>query len=186
MRTLLFILLVFSACVVRAQNPAEGKMKAIGVEVDVLPYVMKGYYGSVWVGREHFRYRAIITHLTNPSFLVDKGFRGNKIQAYTVLGDYFFSRGFQKWWIGVGFEYWRGSIQRAELAGSAKYNNIIATVGGGYVWRFYRKFYLNPWFAFHARIGGDSRVDVNGAVFRPAMFTPEASLKLGWYFSCRK
>ena len=43
--------------------------------------------------------------------MLEDGFTENKIHAYTLITDYFFQPGFQKWWVGAGFEYWKGQIQ---------------------------------------------------------------------------
>lgn len=154
----------------------------IGLEADILPYMTGGYYGSVWLGYKHMRYRAILTKVTTPSFFVKSGFGNNKIQAYTLIADYFFKPNFEKWWLGAGFEYWDQTIQTDSKLSTADFNTTVFTVGGGYVWKFYKNFYLNPWAAGHVRIAGDTQVAIDGKVYKPALFTPEASLKIGWHF----
>lgn len=154
----------------------------VGFELDFLPYLTGGYYGSVWVGHDHFRYRAVIAKVKKPDFLVADGFTNNKITAYAAIIDYFFKSGFDGWWIGGGGEYWQGEIQADTKQETGKYDNAILTLGGGYVWKFYRNFYLNPWAAIHARIAGDSNVAVDGKEFHPPLLTPELSLKVGWHF----
>ena len=182
MKTRFSILLLLVAAAGYAQvNKPQPKI-TVGFEADALPYLTGGYYGSVWAGHNHLRYRAIVTQITTPSFMLEDGFTNNKIQSYTAIADYFFSEGFEKWWVGSGFEYWKGLIQSDRKLSTARYNNVIFTAGGGYVWKFYRNFYLNPWVAVHCKIGGDNAVDVDGIRFHPAFATPEASLKIGWHF----
>jgi hypothetical protein len=182
MKTLFSLLMLFIASSGYAQQDSADPKIAVGFELDALPYLTGGYYGSVWVGHNHFRYRAIVTQITTPSFMVENGFNNNKIQSYTAIGDYFFSKGFEKWWIGSGFEYWKGQVQSDRKLSTARYNNMIFTAGGGYVWKFYRNFYFNPWIAVHCKVAGDNYVNVDGLRFRPAFVTPEASLKIGWHF----
>ncbi len=134
------------------------KTKTIGFEIDALPYITGGYYGSVWIGNNHMRYRAIITKVNTPKFMLKDGFTENKIQAYTLIADYFFKPNFQNWWVGAGFEYWRGQIQTDAKWSVSKYDNAIFTTGGGYVWTFYKNFYLNPWAGIHLRFAGDNSV----------------------------
>ncbi|MBA4056575.1 MAG: hypothetical protein C0490_17805, partial [Marivirga sp.] len=110
------------------------------------------------------------------------GFTNNKIQAYTGIVDYFFKPKFERWWVGGGLEYWKGSIQTGAKLSSAKYSNTIITVGTGYVWKFYKNFYLNPWAAIHVRVAGDDSIMVDGEEFKPSALTPEVSLKIGWHF----
>ncbi len=161
---------------------SQNKNKTAGIEIDALPYLTGGYYGSIWIGNNHMRYRAIVTKVTTPKFILEDGFTENKIHAYTLIADYFFKPNFQKWWVGAGFEYWEGQIQTEAKLSTAKYDNIIFTSGGGYVWKFYRNFYLNPWTGVHIRVAGDKKVMLDGKEFSPALFTPEISLKIGWHF----
>lgn len=154
----------------------------IGLETDALPYITGGYYGSLWIGHKHFRYRAIITEITTPEFFVEDGFTNNKINSYTAIVDYFFKPGFKKWWVGAGVEYWKGSIQTDAQISTAKYSNTIVTAGTGYVWKFYKNFYLNPWAALHVRVVGGDKVKVDSKEFNPPVITPEVSLKTGWHF----
>ncbi len=67
--------------------------------------------------------------------MLEDGFTENKIHAYTLITDYFFQPGFQKWWVGAGFEYWKGQIQTDAKLSVSKYENVIFTTGGGYVWK---------------------------------------------------
>lgn len=177
------LLLIIACSTVRAQSEKMSSETAIGFEVDALPYITGGYYGSVWVGKNHMRYRAILTKIKVPEFVLKDDFTNNEIQAYTLIADYFFKPNFEKWWVGAGLEYWQGKIQSEAKIETAKYNNTIFTVGGGYVWKFYRNFYLNPWVALHVKISGDSKVLVDNKIFEPSFITSEASLKIGWYFN---
>ena len=174
---------ILSYNIANGQTEKMIKNTAIGFEVDALPYITGGYYGSVWVGHNKMRYRAIVTSIITPEFFLEDGFTNNKITAYTFITDYFFKPDFQKWWLGAGLEYWKGQIQTDAKLSTAKYNNAVFTVGGGYVWKFYKNFYVNPWAAGHVRIAGDNKVMVDGKQFKPPLFIPEVSLKIGWHFS---
>jgi hypothetical protein len=183
MKRLFLILFALMASAGHAQETQPKTRIAIGFELDALPYLTGGYYASVWAGKEHFRYRAIVTQITTPSFMVENGFTNNKIQSYTAIADYFFAPKFEKWWVGSGLEYWQGKIQTDRKLGTGKYDNLIFTAGGGYVWKFYHNFYLNPWVALHLRMAGDRYVQVDGQRFGISALTPEASLKIGWHFA---
>lgn len=172
---------LFICSMVNAQSD-KSAYNTVGVEADILPYITGGYYGSVWVGHKHMRYRAIVTRLTTPAFILKDGFTNNKIQAYTLIADYFFNTGFKGWWAGSGVEYWKGQIQTDDRVSTARYHDVIFTAGGGYVWKFYRNFYLNPWVAGHLRVAGDREVRVGAKNYIPPFFTPEMSVKLGWHF----
>ena len=178
--TTLFILTI-SFTYGQSENQLKGNT-TVGFELDALPYLTGGYYGSVWVGHNHFRYRAIVTKLETPDFFVKDGFTNNEIQAYTVIVDYFFKNDFKGWWIGAGLEYWDSKIQTDAKLETAKYNNTMFTVGGGYVWKFYNNFYLNLWVAGHLRLAGDNEVLLDNSTFKTSLFTPEFSIKVGWHF----
>lgn len=179
-------LLLFASVIANAQTKANRSHLSIGTEADVLPYITGGYYGSVWASKNHFRYRAVITNITTPEFMLAKGFTNNKLMVYAALVDYFFKPCPEKWWIGSGFEYWDAEIQTSQKLSTAKYNNSMFTLGGGYVWKFYKNFYLNPWTAVHLRIAGEKSVMVDGKEFKPSILIPEGSLKVGWYFNTKK
>jgi hypothetical protein len=183
MKKYILILALFSTVSSHAQvDKSSNNSVSIGIELDALPYITGGYYGSLWIGRNHMRYRAVLANVNTPDIMVEDGFTNNEIQAYAAIVDYFFKPNFERWWIGAGIEYWDGSIQTDAALETATYSQTVFTLGGGYVWKFHKNFYLNPWVAFHARLAGDREVSVNEKVFEPATFTPEASLKVGWYF----
>jgi hypothetical protein len=183
MKKLLLIFFLLLLNVMYGQdNDQRVKSTTIGAELDALPYITGGYYGSIWVGHNHFRYRAVIAKTEVPGFYVEDGFTNNEVQAYAAIVDYFFKPEFKGWWIGTGLEYWDSSIQTDAKLETAKYNNTVFTLGGGYVWKFYNNFYLNPWVAGHLRIAGDKDVSVDTSTFETPLFTPEFSLKLGWHF----
>jgi len=175
-------ILILSIINLQAQESADNKTTTIGFELDAFPYISGGYYGSMWIGHNKMRYRGVIANVNTPDFILPDGFTNNEVQAYAAIADYFFQPGFKAWWIGAGLEYWKCTIQTDQQLSTGNYNQTIFTIGGGYVWKFYKNFYINPWVAAHARIGGETKVQVDGKEFNPANFIPEASLKIGWHF----
>lgn len=176
----------FLMCLLASLTAHAQQNKAVfsaGAEADVLPYITGGYYGSLWVSHSHFRYRGIVTRVTTPDFFLEKGFTDNRMMVYALVADYFFKPAVDRWWVGAGVEYWDARIQTDLKRSTAFYEQYIFTAGGGYVWKFAGNFYLNPWAAVHLRMAGERRVPVENTTFRPAFFTPEGSLKIGWYFN---
>jgi len=165
-----------------AETPTAAHVSTVGFELDALPYVTGGYYGSIWYGIKQFRFRGVIAKIKPPGFLLDEGYENNEVKAYALIVDYFFKDNFEGFWGGVGLEYWDSSIEHENETVTAKYNNTIFTVGGGYVWKFYKNFYLNPWVAVHAIIAGEKDVRVGSRTYEPQVVTPEASVKIGWHF----
>ncbi len=174
-------LLLFSFSYGQADNQLP-KNTRVGFELDAVPYIFKGYYGSVWIGHNQFRYRAVITKIETPDFILEDGFTNNEMKVYAAIVDYFFKPDFEGWWIGPGLEYWDATIQTDAMLNTSEYNNLIFTVGGGYIWKFYKNFYLNPWVAGHLRIAGDKDVIVDQRTFETKLIIPEVSVKLGWHF----
>lgn len=185
MKKYLLALLMMTSAFANAQIKENNSKLSIGAEADILPYMTGGYYGSVWASKNHFRYRAVVTNVTTPEFMLKDGFSNNKMMVYAALVDYFFEPRPEKWWIGSGFEYWDAEIQTSQKFSTVKYNNTMFTLGGGYVWKFYNNFYMNPWAAVHLRIAGDKSVMVDGMEFKPSFLIPEVSLKFGWYFNTK-
>jgi hypothetical protein len=152
-----------------------------GVELDALPFITGGYYGSCWYGIDHVRFRGVITQTTIPEFVVPAGFKNNRLNVAAFIVDYFPRQNLQGWWIGSGLELWNATIEHDKEQGASSYSNTIFTVGGGFVWTFYKNFYLNPWTAVHLLVAGNRHVPVGSTIYDPPLFTAEVSIKVGWY-----
>lgn len=183
-KTILISLLLLASTLFGQQIKTDSLLteKSIGTELDLLPYVSGGYYLSAWYGIDQFRFRSILTKTSVPQFVVADGYSDNKLNVVAFIADYFFKKNFEGFWIGTGLEYWDSQIKYEAENKNASYNNTVFTLGGGYVWKFYDNFYLNPWVAFHYIVAGDKEVNFGSNTFNPNVFTPEASIKIGWHF----
>jgi hypothetical protein len=155
----------------------------MGGEIDVLPFATKGYYGSVFAGHSGWRFRGVAARSTTPSFMVSSGFRDKRTDAYAVLADRFLGarrQNLEGFWIGGGGEYWRNRIRTNESSEFAHYGNFVLTLGGGYVWKFSKHFYINPWAGAHFVVTGSRDIPVSGTTYHQSAFTPEVSIKLGF------
>ena len=122
---------------------------------------------------------------TTPSFLVTDGFTDKRTDAVAVLSDRFFGRrgrNLEGFWIGGGAEHWRTRIRTEQSPEFAHYNDFVLTTGGGYVWKFSRHLYLNPWLGGHFAVAGDRTIQVSGKPYKQPIFTPEVSVKFGLTF----
>ena len=90
MKRCFFMLSILIANMATSQSKMVVNNTSAGLELDALPYITGGYYGSVWMSRNHMRYRAIVTKVTTPEFVLQDGFTNNRIMAYTFIADYFF------------------------------------------------------------------------------------------------
>ena len=180
---LLKLLLLLAVCTTSLQAQQIDDRLSFGIEHDFLPYITGGYYAGVWVGKSHFRGRILMAHVHKPSFITPDGFTNNTVTAYAFVGDYFLKENWSGWWISGGLVLWNSSIQSDQQLSTVTYNNTMLNGSLGYQWKFYRNFYLSPWAGLHLRIGGAKTVTVDGKSFDTPILTPEASLKLGWYFN---
>lgn len=186
MKHIFLILCICSGCLLAQSSETAETLKTkfnYGGEVDLLPFINHGYYASGLVGNGPVRARVILTHLTSPSFVVPDGFENLKTTSYTLLCDYFLNgKNPEKWWLGGGLEYWRNEVQNADDKTKAKYNNLVFTLGGGYVFKLTDWLYLNPWAAGHCAVSGTGEKACGGKTYKPARFLSEVSLKIGVIF----
>lgn len=156
-----------------------------GTEIDLLPYVMHGYYASAFTAHGAWRFRGVAARSEAPRFLVSDGFEKKRTDAYAALVDRFVGRKKDRLegpWGGGGVEVWRSRIRQEDTSNFTGYNNTVLTAGGGYVWKLSNHFYVNPWSAMHVVVGGDRRINVSGKTYEQPRFTPEISLKFGIIF----
>ena len=167
------------------EGATENTVWRFGSEVDVLPYIMDGYYASAFIGHEAWRLRAVTARSAAPDFLVTSGFENKRTDAYALLADRFLGprRGQLKgFWVGGGGEFWQSRIRRDNTSSFTQFDNFVLTAGGGYVWKLSKHFYLNPWSAMHVVVAGDRNINVSGKMYHQPAVTPEASLKIGFVF----
>ena len=157
----------------------------VGFEADLLPFLTGGYYGSVWYGAQPWRFRAVVTEVNIPSAATQPQFKNQRLDVTALIVDRFIGRqaaALYGPWIGAGFEAWHTRIEAKDSGKSATFENTSFTVGAGHVLYLTGAWYLNPWFAVHDLIGGDSSVKVGAHTYHPPQVTGELSLKIGWHF----
>jgi hypothetical protein len=187
-------LLTLAAAQLLTSNPAfaaepnesaPARSWRLGTELDALPFATGGYYGSVVAARDAWRIRGVAARSTVPGFMVSDGFKDKRTDAYAFLVDRFLGprrEHRQGFWIGGGVELWRNRIRHEGVSSYTQYSNVMLTAGGGYVWQISRHFYLNPWAGAHFAVAGERQINVSGRLYQQPMFTPEASIKLGFTF----
>jgi len=163
----------------------DSKDWQFGSEVDVVPFATGGYYGSGFVGHEGWRTRAVVARTNIPSFMVSDGYKDKRTDAYALLADRFIgARRLQLdgLWVGGGAEYWRNRIHAENSNVDAHYQNYMATVGAGYVWKLTHHIYVNPWAAGHLVVAHSREIPIAGKIYKQSIFTSEASVKIGIIF----
>lgn len=170
-------------------NFAKPVKMALGFNIDLLPVVMSatqkefGFAGQTWVGIDHIALRLVAAHMHMPDvFAAKNGFTGMETSVAAVIIDYFFGDNFDGWWIGTGVEVWQSNIGHKDAPNErAQFVNLVWTLGGGYVWRFWGNFYLNPWAAVHV-ITNARTIKIAEKELSQFPLMGEASLKIGFYF----
>ena len=150
-----------------------------GVEQDVLPYFLKGYIVTGWIGSGFFRKRFSYAQASSPGFFLQDGISSDRVKAFGLSFEYFFRENFEGFWFGPGIGYWTNDIQ-AENGLKQKNESFIFTLGGGYNYSLTKWLYVSPWLALHTRVSGTDEFNI-GAVttYKPILFTPELSVKIG-------
>lgn len=168
-----------------AQEKAPAPRWQLGGELDAMPYIMGGYYGSGFMARDGWKLRYVVARSNTPSFLVTEGFKDKRTDAYALLADRFIGpqrHQLAGLWVGGGAEYWRNRIRADDSPLYASYQNYMLTAGGGYVWKLSRHVYLNPWAAGHVVAANRRVIPISGKTYTQPVFTPEGSVKLGFTF----
>ncbi|MCG8575495.1 MAG: hypothetical protein MI810_11470 [Flavobacteriales bacterium] len=186
MRTVLRILLL-SLWTTTSFGQSKSKPAPIhvGIEQDVLPYVLKGYIGTLWIGRYYSRYRVSYAEANSPAFFLADGIAADKVKAFGISFEYFFNENFEGLWLGPGLGHWTNYLENTDGI-TAKNESFIFSFGGGYNFRLTNWLYTSPWVALHSRVSGNDDFMIGSTNYQPAIFTPELSIKLGVKFPIRK
>jgi len=173
---------------IKAQTDTIKTKQTIGVAIDLLPPVMSamtnnfGYSAQLWYGYNKFRVRGVVAGFYMPDKMMgNSDFKDLKMTATAVIVDYFKDYNFKGWWIGAGFELWNSSITSKTNSKNYTFNNYVATAGGGYIFKVYKNFYVEPWGAVHYVLNNE-KVTVGATEYKTKKFQGEVSLKVGWHF----
>lgn len=152
-----------------------------GAELDALPFLSGGYYGSVIAGYDQWQVRAVLTRTTLPDFATSDLIKSHRLDAMALIGDYFFDSTATGWWVGSGVEWWSNRLE-PESGGTRSFDQWVLTLGGGYTWEFTSWLYVNPWAALHLPVSGTSPVQVGSVRHEPQAVVVSGSVKVGLRF----
>lgn len=190
MKKFFYILLVFIVFCqnIIAQTDTIKTKQTVGVAIDLLPPVMSamtnnfGYSAQLWYGYNKFRVRGVIAGFNMPDKMMgNSDFKDLRMTVTAVIIDYFKDNNFKGWWIGAGLELWNNSITSKIDNKKYTFNNFVATAGGGYIFKVYKNFYVEPWGAVHYVLNND-KASVGATEYKTKKFQGEVSLKIGWHF----
>jgi hypothetical protein len=179
--------LALSVTALRAAVAKENPF-AIGVTVDLLPYAMSagsghaGFSLQSWAGIDHMRIRFVGAKIYLPEWITRSDrFRNQTLTVNAAVIDYCFGDYFDGFWIGTGYELWHHEITHTTDNTKLRWTSQVATIGGGYIFRFAGNAYVEPWAAAHC-ITNNRTIKSGGDSFRPKRVSAEVSLKLGYIF----
>jgi hypothetical protein len=90
-----FLITFLMVCVFQ-HNCAQDSSKhidnkvTIGIEQDVLPYVLGGYFVSGWTGRDKMRCRFSHARANTPKFIHGDDIKAEAVNAFGISLEYFF------------------------------------------------------------------------------------------------
>lgn len=161
----------------------EIKPFSFGVQANIMPYILKGYNISSWIGKNNLRLKGNVYRLNIPQTLLDHGYQNGKIEAsYGLSVDYFLNNNFQGIWFSLGFEYRQGSLEHALEADRGKFKKIIHSLEIGYNRYFTRNFYIGTTFAGNFLIDGDKNVRVGQRTAHFYQALPWMTFVFGWQY----
>ncbi len=171
-----------------SRGPEPRISEAVGFTFDLLPPVMSaaageiGLSGQAWYAREHVRFRLVGAGLRFPdAVLGTDDFRSYRTNVMALITDYTFGKRHNGPWIGAGLELWMSTIEHEATGVETSWNSLVATVGGGYIWRLHPRLYLEPWGALHVATRSET-VEIGSDRFEPRRVSGEVSLKVGWIY----
>lgn len=181
MKKILLLIAVFCFLQSDAQNrvdTAAGEWQA-GLELDVLPFALGGYFGSSWVGKDRFRMRLLTARVPKPDFITNSAFTRHRVNAYALMADYFLQPGWHGWWVGAGPVYWQSTIESKNTGSSAAFSNWLLNGSVGYHFPIRKRIYFAPWAGLSIRIAGDTNTPVGTERYSLPVLNPELSVKFG-------
>jgi hypothetical protein len=181
-KKLSFLLLLLILCFNSNSQEISPKKVQLGIELDVLPFATGGYFGAVWIGKDHWRLRTLTAFVKKPDWSTKKGFSNHQIEAYAFVVDRFLEKNWKGWWAGTGLVYWHSNIQSSAKIQTASFDNLLLNGSLGYNVTLFRHCYLSPWASLNLRVAGNTNVPVDNKSYSLPLINPEASLKFGYSF----
>lgn len=177
-RTFVVIIGFLPSLMAQQNEPNKSINIALGLEQDMLPYILKGYIGTAWIGRNMERVRFSYAVAAAPKFTLNKDIESDVVNAFGISYEYFFKENFNGFWFGPGIGVWTNDVIAKDQQ-RIIHQSFVFSLGSGYNYPIGKRFYLSPWLALHSRVAGNKPVPVGSTVYKPMIFTPELSVKLG-------
>lgn len=168
----------------------------LGIEIEVTPFILKGYILQGWLslGNAPFRLRINMAQNNIPNFFLDKKIAKEKLKSISLNMDFFLKEQFNGIYFTGGLAYFNQNIHTKEpILNNNNQNNIqeyshfennsiAISLGMGYNFFFYKGFYIAPWLGFHTRLNNGQNIEMTpDFTYKPTFVYPEIAFKIGWH-----
>lgn len=161
----------------------QKKPFALGLQLDMLPYILNGGNASFWIGKNSLRLKGNISGLNIPKAFLNYGYENGKIEtAYGLFIDYFIHEDFKGFWISNGFEYWEASLGHILETGRGSQKNIVYSLGVGYSRQITKHFYVSTQIAGKLIVNGKWEIKVGTRTGHFHRASPCLALEFGWQY----
>jgi hypothetical protein len=175
------------------QATAQEQKSKFSIEIDPITYVFKGYSVHLrWQPKncDHLLLGLGTYAMDLPDAMVnfdsknkEEGWKVRINQAYGLFAEHHFTEVNHKWFVGGQLGIQEYKIENETIAGSEKYNNILAMGYFGYTFKpFKNNLYFKPWagLGYTSKISGDNTIGASEYHIAPIMMF--ATLHVGYTF----
>lgn len=157
----------------------------IGIESDTVPFLNKGYHGSVWYGSAGKRIRLVYAKATFPDAFTPDGFSNLTSRFKEMEFDFFIGKRREEFlgpWIAIGGGRTDMSIQSSTTGATATITSNDLHSGIGYAIPVTEGFYINPWIGVDIHLNALEKVQVGNETWNPRKADLVGGMKLGIKF----
>ena len=156
---------------------------SVGLQIDAVPYILRGYDIAGWVGKDKFRVLGYLQSLNTPEVLFRDGFENGEVEiSYGFAVDYFLEKKFKGLWFSSGLGYWKGTIGHESEVATGEIENTFFSFGLGYSFLLAKGFYLSSKFSANVLISGDKEIRVGSRPFFLDDAIPDLAIEFGWFY----